>query len=128
MKLASAGAPPSVARMAHIFQVRPEAKARFVPPIGGGTVAPVFQDATAIALRQSTRRLTPREVEVVELSWMPNAEIAKAFGTSVKTVKCQMRAVMDKLGADSRTQAALIWERTKTGQRAAERASLPMAA
>jgi DNA-binding NarL/FixJ family response regulator len=54
--------------------------------------------------------LSPREVEVSELlvRGMSNREIAAALCISEVTAKVHMRHIFEKLGARSRTQAALL--------------------
>jgi DNA-binding NarL/FixJ family response regulator len=57
---------------------------------------------------QCYRGLTPRERQVVALSYLSNAEIADQLGTCRATVKAQMRAACQKLGARNRTEAMLL--------------------
>lgn len=54
--------------------------------------------------------LTSREIEVLRLvaAGQPNKTIARELGIEVGTVKSHMSAIMAKLGAASRTQAARI--------------------
>lgn len=60
--------------------------------------------------RPSTERLTPSEIDVVELAHLRNREIAELRGSSLATVKAQMRSALVKLGAETRTAAALAWQ------------------
>lgn len=54
--------------------------------------------------------LTSREIEVLELvtAGQPNKSIARALCIELTTVKSHMTAIMSKLGASTRTQAARI--------------------
>ena len=53
--------------------------------------------------------LTGREREVLRemAAGRTNKQIAQSLHSAVSTVKCHVRAILDKLDADSRTQAAL---------------------
>jgi DNA-binding NarL/FixJ family response regulator len=55
-------------------------------------------------------QLTPRESEVLRLAALgcANKVIAARLGIELGTVKCHMRAVMDKLQASNRTEAVVI--------------------
>jgi two-component system NarL family response regulator len=55
-------------------------------------------------------QLTPREGEVLRLAAQgcANKVIAARLGVELGTVKCHMRAVMDKLRASNRTEAVVI--------------------
>jgi DNA-binding NarL/FixJ family response regulator len=57
----------------------------------------------------ATESLTPREVEVLSLlaEGLPNKNIASRLGISEHTVKFHVNAVMNKLGAQSRTEAVV---------------------
>lgn len=57
--------------------------------------------------RPSAERLTPSERDVVELAHLRNRDIAELRGSSLATVKAQMRSALMKLGAETRTAAAL---------------------
>jgi DNA-binding NarL/FixJ family response regulator len=59
------------------------------------------------ALREE---LTPREAEVLTLlaQGLPNKSIAQRLGISEHTVKFHVNAIMGKLGAQSRTEAAVL--------------------
>lgn len=54
--------------------------------------------------------LTPRELEVLDLvaDGLSNKEIARRLGISEHTVKFHVNTIMSKLGARSRTEAAVI--------------------
>lgn len=58
-------------------------------------------------------QLTPREGEVLRLvaQGLPNKVIAAQLQVELGTVKCHMRAVLDKLRAGSRTEAVVIAHR-----------------
>lgn len=58
-------------------------------------------------------RLTPREAEVLQLAAQgcPNKVIAAQLKVELGTVKCHMRAVLDKLGARNRTEAVVTANR-----------------
>ncbi len=66
-------------------------------------------DNTALAPEPPTEDLTPREVEVLQLlaEGLPNKTIALRLGISEHTVKFHVNAVMNKLGAQSRTEAVV---------------------
>src|SRR5262249_21975691 len=53
--------------------------------------------------------LTEREREVLRevAAGRTNKQIARSLDIALSTVKCHVRAILDKLDADSRTQAAL---------------------
>ncbi len=54
--------------------------------------------------------LTNREVEVLQyvVAGWSNKMVANHLGLSLGTVKCHVRAILDKLDAKSRTQAAMV--------------------
>ena len=54
-------------------------------------------------------KLTEREREVLRevAAGRTNKQIARSLDVALSTVKCHVRAILDKLDADSRTQAAL---------------------
>jgi two-component system NarL family response regulator len=58
-------------------------------------------------------RLTPRETEVLRLAALgcANKVIAARLQVELGTVKCHMKAVLDKLGASNRTEAVVIAHR-----------------
>jgi DNA-binding NarL/FixJ family response regulator len=62
---------------------------------------------------QPREDLTPREVEVLILvaDGLANKEIARRLGISENTVKFHLNAVLGKLGAHSRTEAAMLGAR-----------------
>jgi two-component system nitrate/nitrite response regulator NarL len=64
-------------------------------------------------------RLTPREREVLALvaDGLGNAEIGARLGLAEKTVKHYMTSLLEKLGARSRVEAALIGYKAGIGQR-----------
>ena len=58
------------------------------------------------------RRLTPREEQVLALVSLPNAEIARLLGIAVATVRSILYdGVFPKIGAETRAQAAIWYER-----------------
>lgn len=62
-------------------------------------------------------RLTPRELEVLELVAEPksSAEVADALGISIRTVEGHLCLVYRKLGVRNRTAAARIWWEHQNG-------------
>lgn len=68
---------------------------------------PVSQDSE---IDNSDIKLTPREKDVLSflVKGSPNKEIANALELQVVTVKLHVRGICRKLGAQNRTQAALI--------------------
>jgi DNA-binding CsgD family transcriptional regulator len=68
--------------------------------LGGGPAAPVAEPAT---------ELTAREVEVLSYlaAGLPNKQIARSLGISVRTVTVHVSNVLRKTGSASRTEAAL---------------------
>lgn len=66
-------------------------------------VAPEFEQILA------TYPLTERELEILELivAGYSNAEIAEQFYITVGTVKTHVRSILNKLGVDDRTKAAV---------------------
>ena len=58
-------------------------------------------------------RLTPRELEVIELvaQGMSNKEIASTLCVTRHTAKAHVQSILHKLGFDSRTEAAVLWTR-----------------
>jgi DNA-binding NarL/FixJ family response regulator len=68
--------------------------------------------AIAAKVASNTPRiaLTPREIEVLELiaEGKSNLEIAAALGRAEGTMKIHVRNILEKLGADDRTQAVTI--------------------
>jgi DNA-binding NarL/FixJ family response regulator len=61
-------------------------------------------------------RLTEREREVLReiAAGRTNKQIAQSLHVALSTIKCHVRAVMGKLDAESRTQAAIRALRTQT--------------
>jgi DNA-binding NarL/FixJ family response regulator len=59
--------------------------------------------------------LTPREEEVLELvgEGLANKQIARRLGISEKTVKAHLTSVFQRIGVDSRTEAALWAQQRK---------------
>ncbi len=73
--------------------------------------------ATAIRPRRAVEALSAREREVLGLvaEGLTNREIGARLGITEKTVKAHVTRVLDKLGVQSRTQAALVAVRSGAG-------------
>lgn len=69
--------------------------------------APTFAGAPC------SERLTPREAEVMDLAYLPTRTIAEQLRISQATVKRHLQGAYTKLSAETRTQAALLWEQRK---------------
>lgn len=94
--------------------------------IGSNVLAPQLRARLRLrGPRETTRRnpfgLTAREVEIVELinDGLRNAEIADRLSVSAKTVDHHVSAVLAKLGARSRSEAARLYRQDR--ERATER-------
>ena len=83
-----------------------------------------INDAPAGRSAQSyDRRLTPREEQVLALVSLPNAEIARLLGIAVATVRSILYdGIFPKIGAETRAQAAIWYERQRQGESDMERA------
>jgi DNA-binding NarL/FixJ family response regulator len=59
---------------------------------------------------RGSRLLTPRELMVLRLmaAGLSNREIAGSLGISERTVKFHVTAILNRLGADNRTQAVAM--------------------
>ena len=78
---------------------------------GGVVLGREVADAgTAPSTPAVLRRLTPRELQLVELvaRGAANQQIARRFGVSEKTVRNQLSAVVAKLGVGGRVQLAVL--------------------
>lgn len=66
--------------------------------------------AQAGSVRRAAAGLTVRETEVLQrlVEGLPNKAIARSLSASERTVKNHLRSIFLKLGASSRTEAALI--------------------
>ncbi len=75
-----------------------------------GASAPADRSLPPAALPPPFDQLTPREQEILRhlAAGEGNAEIARRFGISPKTVRNQSSAVFAKLGVGDRVQAALL--------------------
>ena len=64
--------------------------------------------------------LTPREADVVTLvsEGLTNKEIACALGIAEHTVEHHVTHILQKIGATTRTQAAIAWMRRPGGEEA----------
>jgi D-alanyl-D-alanine carboxypeptidase/D-alanyl-D-alanine-endopeptidase (penicillin-binding protein 4) len=67
------------------------------------------ETGTGILSRQARYELTPRQREVLGLivEGMDNREIAERLGISERTARAHVSAVLERLGASNRTQAAV---------------------
>ena len=76
---------------------------------GGTYLTPLVAGKLATSLRQQ-ERLTPREREVLHLigQGLADKEIAAEIGTSAKTAQFHVANLLDKLGAQNRTDAVRI--------------------
>ena len=74
---------------------------------GGTYVDPVLAGTLAPSMGSKSPQLTQRERDVLRLlaDGLPNEEIGKRLFISAETVRTHVRKAMDKLGADTRTQA-----------------------
>jgi len=77
---------------------------------GGTYVDPVLAGALAAAVGQQAPQLTQRERDVLRLlaDGLSNEEIGKQLFISAETVRTHLRKAMDKLGAETRTQAVAL--------------------
>jgi DNA-binding NarL/FixJ family response regulator len=77
---------------------------------GGTYVDPVLAGSLAASAGSTAPKLTQRERDVLRLlaSGLSNDEIGKRLFISGETVRTHMRKAMDKLGADTRTQAVAV--------------------
>ena len=82
---------------------------RAVQSVAGGStyVDPVLAGALASSVGNKAPQLTQREREVLRLlaDGLSNEEIGKKLFISAETVRTHVRKAMDKLDADTRTQA-----------------------
>lgn len=69
----------------------------------------ISKEIRALLTKAPTRNLTHRELDVLGLlaQGSRNQQIAEALNMSLRTVKCHVEAVLDKLGAVDRTEAAI---------------------
>jgi DNA-binding NarL/FixJ family response regulator len=81
-----------------------------VAHLGGSLIEPVVASRLLRQVRDAPPELTPREQEVLELlaRGMPNREIADTLFVSERTAKFHVSAILRKLDAANRTEAALI--------------------
>jgi len=77
---------------------------------GGTYVDPVLAGSLAASAGERSPQLTHRERDVLRLlaDGMSNEEIGKRLFISAETVRTHVRKAMDKLGADTRTQAVAL--------------------
>ena len=77
---------------------------------GGTYVDPVLAGALAASAGEQAPALTQRERDVLRLlaDGLSNEEIGKRLFISAETVRTHLRKAMDKLGAETRTQAVAL--------------------
>ena len=80
-------------------------------PVAGARGARVPPDEAAAARRVAS--LTPQQFRVLSMlcSGQSNKRIALQLQVSEATVKAHMTAILEKMGAENRTQAVLIAQR-----------------
>lgn len=63
------------------------------------------------AARRNVEALSPRLREILSLlaAGLTNRDIADRLGVKLGTVKKQVEIILDRLGVDNRTKAAMIW-------------------
>jgi two-component system, NarL family, nitrate/nitrite response regulator NarL len=78
---------------------------RLSPPLSGETLCEV-----AVADEPQTMKLSAREIAILEriVRGDSNKQVARFFGIAEPTVKAHVKAILRKIGASNRTQAA-IW-------------------
>lgn len=77
---------------------------------GEGYVDPVLAGLLAVSVSERVPELTARERDVLRLlaDGLSNEEIGKRLFISAETVRTHLRKAMDKLGAETRTQAVAV--------------------
>jgi len=77
---------------------------------GEGYVDPVLAGSLAASVGERLPELTVRERDVLRLlaNGLSNEEIGKKLFISAETVRTHLRKAMDKLGAETRTQAVAV--------------------
>lgn len=77
---------------------------------GDSYVDPVLAGSLAASVSEHVPELTAREREVLRLlaDGLSNEEIGKRLFISAETVRTHLRKAMDKLGAETRTQAVAV--------------------
>jgi DNA-binding NarL/FixJ family response regulator len=77
---------------------------------GGSYVDPVLAGSLAASAGEHVPQLTQRERDVLRLlaDGLSNDEIGKRLFISAETVRTHLRKAMDKLGAETRTQAVAL--------------------
>lgn len=77
---------------------------------GGSLIEPIVASRLLRQVRKAPPELTPRELEVLGLvaRGMPNREIADTLFVSERTAKFHVSAILRKLDASNRTEAAAI--------------------
>ncbi|MBX5190107.1 response regulator transcription factor [Rhizobium sp. NZLR3b] len=80
--------------------------------VGGSRyISPTMRAKVEQSLLDESASLTPRETEVIELvaEGLSNKHIARRLELQEKTIKHHMTAILFKLGASNRTEAAIRW-------------------
>jgi DNA-binding NarL/FixJ family response regulator len=77
---------------------------------GESYIDPVLAGALAASAGERVKELTARERDVLRLlaDGLSNEEIGKRLFISAETVRTHLRKAMDKLGAETRTQAVAV--------------------
>src|SRR5262245_25111007 len=86
------------------LEIQPKAEERLVPPLQGEIPWVSADDPQAI------KQLSSREIAILERIVMgdSNKHVARYFNIAEPTVKAHVKAILRKIGASNRTQAA-IW-------------------
>jgi NarL family two-component system response regulator LiaR len=92
----------NIAELMHIIRSAAEGKVCLSPRAAARLIQEMRSPTTQV-------RLTDREREVLRRMAIgrTNKEIARSLDIALTTVKSHVRSILDKLGVDSRTQAAL---------------------
>jgi DNA-binding CsgD family transcriptional regulator len=77
----------------------------------------VLDEAAYPVGRTGLARLTPRELEVLEMIsfGLTNAEAARRLQVSVHAIKFHLAAIYSRLGVTNRTEAAVAYLRLQNG-------------
>jgi DNA-binding NarL/FixJ family response regulator len=76
---------------------------------GGAPTINFVETPTTMETSEPNERLSPRELQVLEMAshGLRNAEIAQSLSVSVHAVKFHLAAIYRKLGVSNRTEAAV---------------------
>jgi DNA-binding NarL/FixJ family response regulator len=76
----------------------------------------VLDEAAEPVARSGLARLTPRELEVLEMIsfGLTNAEAARRLNVSVHAIKFHLAAIYSRLGVTNRTEAAVAFLRLQS--------------